>query len=76
MKTSREKYQFKLKKDQIFIGNFTAMSALISPNLMQYTTGLLLSFLFLCVSMKNIVETVLTTSQDGWMSIEKINIII
>ena len=65
MKTSREKYQFKLKKDQIFIGNFTAMSALISPNLMQYTTGLLLSFLFLCVSMKNIVETVLTTSQDG-----------
>ena len=76
MKTSREKYQFKLKKDQIFIGNFTAMSALISPNLMQYKTGLLLSFLFLCVSMKNIVETVLTTSQDGWMSIEKINIII
>ena len=75
MKTSREKYQFKLKKDQIFIGNFTAMSALISPNLMQYTTGLLLSFLFLCVSMKNIVETVLTTSQDGWMSIEKMNII-
>ena len=67
MKTSRKKNQFKLKKDQIFIGNFTAMSAsaLISPNLMQYTTGLLLSFLFLCVSMKNIVETVFTTSQDG-----------